>query len=287
MITSLLLQANESIVEPMADTLICATTDNSPLQEVGEISPQFTDSLMRAVRIVGNNTDSFAGWSLLVTILAVFASLITIIGFLSIINEFKKHKTSRECQEKIILDLIRHFFINNAITEAIRYRISQATYSHKEGILDRFCVLDSDIELKNLPYTAENYEMLHSLRVRLRNYNSVALIAERHFCDKTYKDSTKIEDLDEIWERSVKLTKDFIEYAKSVKLHIDEDVVRTYIADYYNRPNRIPEWKSKGLLDYSIQLLPRSGSYRPFYDEKPYFLSEIMDACILHRLHSL
>ena len=194
-----------------------------------ELNQQFVDSLMRAVTVVESNTNSFEGFSLWVTVFTFTASLVTIVGFATIFYELWKSKTSRECQEKIILDLIRHMFVNSAISEAIRYRLSRNEYEHKDGVLARFCVLDSDMALTNLPLTAKNYEQLHELQLLLRNYNSVAQYAEKHFADKELSAEQKMKDLDELVSRSVRLTNEFLAYAKHVGLRLDHSTVIDYI----------------------------------------------------------
>ena len=200
--------------------------------------------------------------------------------------EISKRWTSRRCQKKIMLDLIRHFFTNNAISEVIRLKMSSKgdEVTLKEGIMQRYCVLDSDIELGQLSYSSRNYEQLHSLRVKLRNYNISAMSAENHFTDPHYPKDKKLADLDDILTRSIRLTNGFISFAKKRHMRLDENVVRRYIRDYYMDEDRIPKWQKKGKLNNSIKIpLRKPGTERAFYDDETYELMDIEDLLIRER----
>ncbi len=259
-------------------------TIDSLFQEIP--NKEFADSLFSAVNTVSRHTDNLQGFSGWVTWTSFIASIITIIGILLIGLEIYNRRTTKKCQERIILDLIRHFFTNNAISEAIRIKMSLASgdITLKEGILQRYCVLDSDIDLGQLSYSAKNYEQLHSLRVKLRNYNITAINAEQHFTDSSYTKAQRIADLDDIMSRSIRLTNGFISFAKKRRMKLNEEVVKKYIRDYYQDEERIPKWKSEGKIDYSIQIpLRQLGTPRAYYDNQPYELEDIEDILIRER----
>lgn len=199
----------------------------------------FLDTLPNAVNRIMENTDAFHGFTAGLTLLTALASLATIIGFWSVNREFRKMKITKNCQAKIIIDMVRHFFINNAISEAIRMQLDEGEHAAlKEGILEKYCVLESDIELANLNYTDKSYDKLHNLRYLLRNYNIVARLAEKHLTDPECPLAEKLADLDELWDRSARLTNSFIQFAKEAGLNVSEDIIRDYIVEYFTCDER-------------------------------------------------
>ena len=202
------------------------------LQRFEAPSREFADSLYKAVQVVGDHTDEFGGWALGVTIISLLASIATIAGILVLAIEWWKRKVNKGCQRRILLDIIRHMFTNNSISEGIRLKYPPSGRCVlKEGLLERFCFLDSDIELSNMNFTEKSYDRLHSLRLRLKNYNSVAMLAEKHFTDPDCPREERLEDLDDIWKRSIRLTVGFMKYADMVGLNITSKD----ISDYYKR----------------------------------------------------
>ena len=247
-------------------------------------SKEFADSLFKAVNVVSDHTNEFAGWSLVVTIITLLASLATIIGIAALIIAWRKRIVNRRCQKRIIMDMIRHMFTNNTISEVIRLKHPKTGKAVlKEGVMERYCFLDSDIELANMNFTAKSYERLHSLRLRLKNYNSVVLVAEKHFTDPNCPIDIRMEDLDDIWERSARLTNGFLEYANKVGLHITKNDISTFIRVYHNEQDRIPAWKAANQLDEDVDLPNRDNTARAYYDKEPYNLQDIVDTCIRYR----
>ena len=72
-------------------------------------SKEFADSLFKAVNVVGDHTNEFAGWSLVVTIFTLLASLATIIGIAALLIAWRKRIVNKECQKRIIMDMILLF----------------------------------------------------------------------------------------------------------------------------------------------------------------------------------
>ncbi len=243
---------------------------------------EFADSLFHAVKVVGYNTDSFGGISGWVTWMSFAASMVTIIGLIMVCFEIYTRGTNIRCQKKIILDMIRHLFTNNAISEVIRLKNSETEENVPltEGIFQRYCVLDSDIELGQLSYSAKNYEMLHSLRLKLRNYNIAAQAAEKHWTDPNCPVKTKMADLDDILNRSKKITEGFIEFSTSRKLNICYSTASQYIRDYYEK--RILEWENENKINHNIEIPNREGN-RSYYDGGHFNLKDIEDVLIRER----
>lgn len=248
-------------------------------------SKEFSDSLFDAISEVSNHTNEFGGLSLWVTIITVISSIITIVGLVQLIRAIRDRKISKECQKKILLDLIRHNFTTNTHVEAIRCNMGDSSVGKtlKEGILERFCFLDSDLELSGMRFTDKSFEILHSIRELMRNYNSVAMIAERHFADPSCSDEIRVEDLDEIWDRAIELSKKILDYAEDAELGLSTKDANDYIRQYYMKPDRIPKWKKEGRLNMTVSIPDRTK--RPYYDKNPFDLTDIMDACIRCRIN--
>ena len=72
---------------------------------------------------------AFDGWynkrSSIVSYLTIIASIVTIIGIISIFGSMRRNVISRSCQRRIIIDLIRHFFVNMAIVEAVIHQLKK------------------------------------------------------------------------------------------------------------------------------------------------------------------
>jgi hypothetical protein len=256
------------------------TTDS--LAQFDTHTKEFADSLFRAVKVVSDNTNSFDGISGVVTWISFAASTVTIIGLLLVCFEIYTRGTNVRCQKKIIFDLIRHLFTNNAISEVMRLKYPEfgKNTTLSKGIFLRYCVLDSDIELGQLSYSDRNYEMLHSLRLKLRNYNIAAQAAEEHWTDPICPIDIKMADLDDILHRSKKISEDFIEFSKSRRLRINHSTASQYIREYYEK--RIPKWKEENKIDYSIKIPNREGE-NAYYDGEDFKLKEIEDTLIRER----
>lgn len=256
--------------------------------DTGLPSKEVVDSLLNIVQEISKNTDTLAGFSGWVTWFSFVASIITIIGLGVFMIEVRKFVVGRKCQKRIIQDLIRHLFINNVISEAIKIRLDESNATIPKGILQRYCVLDSDIELQQLSFKAKNYEMLHSIRVKLRNYNISALEAEKHFTSSKSLKSIKLSDLDDIMTRSKRISKELIRYANSRYMRLSEDSIGKYIYEYYMDSERIPKYEREGKMDNSIVIPDRTGDWA-FYDnlinEKScsFNLKEIEDKMIRYR----
>lgn len=180
---------------------------------------------------IADNTNSFAGFTnSSLTILSVAASIITIIIFLQI----KEFRLSRDTQKMIMLDLMRHFMVNNAILETILAKLG--SQKPIEGTLSRFASLDNDLELGKFMLEAKHYETLHNVCLKIRNYNSVASYADKHMYDDTYPSDILINELQSLHSRSQEITK--LLYELSTKIHkgraLTSDDFAKYVTAKYN-----------------------------------------------------
>lgn len=142
---------------------------------------------------------NFDGWgsitASIVSIITIFASLVTILGFVELLRNIYKGRVSRECQKMIIVDLIRHFIINLAILEGIRIKMRE-NKRPEEGTFARFAILDSDLELGRFTISADNYDTIHEVSLYMRNFNIMSELADRHFSEASVIYGNEILDND-------------------------------------------------------------------------------------------
>lgn len=179
---------------------------------------QKVDYLGHKLDSVSVNTDSFGNdFSSFVTILSIVASIVTIIGLLALFMDISKRNISKRMQKNIILDLLRHFMVNNAILESIWiHRKQKNPQTPIEGTLCRFAALEGDTDLGRFSVKAKYYEKLHNICLSLRNYNSVVCMADKHLHDSNYPQRVLDKELDSIVERSIELTIKLVELSKYI-----------------------------------------------------------------------
>ena len=151
------------------------------------------------------------------------AALITIVTVILIYYEFKKTKTSKSCQKLIIEDLIRHFWSNNILIECIRIKMNEPKYScyyPDESIFKRFCVLPEDLNFGRFSVSYKNFDTLHRIELKMRNYNITAETVCEHFCSMAIDQEVKLHDLEELYNRSIELTELLVKLASSLNLKI-------------------------------------------------------------------
>lgn len=245
------------------------------------------DSICEILVAINKHNQSFSEWP----IETIIAALAAFYGLYQLILYLRDRNVEKKCQRKILLDLLRHLFTNNTHAEAIRINIKNEKENRQnevltEGVLERFCFIDYDLELNNIRFTSNSYERLHSIREKMRNYNSVCMIAEKHFAIPNCPENVLIEDLDSIWNRSVELSNDILQYSRAAQLNISSNDVCDFIREYYSDSNRIPKWIKDKKLKIDASLPSRLIEGRIYYD---YFfqLSDIMDACIRSRIEKV
>lgn len=229
---------------------------------------------------ISDHTDAWGGWMTTpLTILTIFASIATICGLIMIYIEMRRQKASLGRQELIVKDLIRHLFINAAIMEVIRMKMTGkwAQLHPTEGVFTRFCVLDSDLELSQISVTDEQYTKLHRMSLFLRNYNIMSLLAEKHFNDPDFDPKEKELELDELWRRTVTITKEFLRLGDVTKLDITKESVRDFVLVHYPGKNDSSPSKND---------LPERKGDRAYYDND-LNLREVFDDCIIDKYDNI
>lgn len=242
---------------------------------------------------ISQHTDAWNGWSTTpLTVLTMIASIVTILGLILIFYEYLKYRASKERQELIVKDLIRHLFINAAIMEVVRMKMAGnwEKMHPTEGVFSRFCVLDTDLQLDKIRVKDDSYTRLHSVSLTLRNYNIMSQLAEKHFNDPNFDPKEKERDLDELWTRTKRITEKLLELGEYTKLRINKESVEQFVIDYYEEEKRkrkkLPAKEQKKLAEEELKIhpLPRRDD-RTLFDAV-FELSDIFDYCVKSRHHS-
>lgn len=168
------------------DTVAGTTNDSAACQWVKATIEEYNEPTVEAKSSDYRSEDyAFDGWynkrSSIVSYLTIIASIVTIIGIISIFGSMRRNVISRSCQRRIIIDLIRHFFVNMAIVEAVIHQLKKKKIKPAEGVFARLATLDTDMNLDRFVPNAENYETIHNLSLSMRNYNLYVNMVEEHF----------------------------------------------------------------------------------------------------------
>lgn len=194
------------------------------------------ETISDKVSQIYQNTGLWSGngqW--VITIITILASIATILGSINILRIYREKKVNKDYWRKLIVDLIRHLFINNAIIETIRIKC-EGKYNEKhpaEGVFQRFKTLDEDLQLGRFSYNARYYELIHKICIRIRNYNIAAMAAESHFANKDYPEAEKVLALYDIYKRSVDIAADLIELSNKLNCNLSSSVLNSYMTSKY------------------------------------------------------
>lgn len=141
------------------------------------------------------SSTSLDGWSnrssSIISLLSLAALGVSLWGILSLSNDARRRKKSKECQKLSMLDLIRHFTINLMILEGVKKK-KEEDMRPESGTFLRFTVLDSDLEFNRFYLNAKNFEDIHQLSLFIKNYNIHCSILEQHFANATRIKDNKI-----------------------------------------------------------------------------------------------
>ena len=192
------------------------------------------DSIATSIHDVVNNTASFGSFdNSITTVLAWCSAIVTII----IACQIGKRRMSRRTQHNIILDLMRHMMVNSAILENVIPKIGIS--KPIEGTLARFATLDNDLELSRFLLRARYYKELHNVSLKIRNYNSMVLMADKHIHTENSPTEKIIEELNSINERAMYIVLSLMNLSKKMYkwFHITPDDFVDYMLARYKQPS--------------------------------------------------
>lgn len=239
------------------------------------------DSIANHIYQISQNTDTWYNWlSSTISIASFVASVATIGGVLAIWWNWDKLMMTKNCQRAIILDLIRHMFINNAILEVVRCACEFHDYKCRpiEGVFARFATLESDTDLGRLSTNSKHYTQIHSVNSILRNYNIAVNIAEKHFADPNCPKEQKKDDIREIIFRSRRICQELITLGNDLGLKDSQALAIKHIRDYYSKKKTTP------LSTNEKECILKRNSYQDHeYFDKDLGLTDVFDLIIKKR----
>ncbi len=206
---SKIIEYNEELINQNAELIV----------KLDSIKADFDDLLLNTEIVVDNtqnidtNTNEWQGFSTVISLIAIIASLVTVFGFVSILFEFINNYKSKKCKKVLIRDLIRHFFSNSSIIEVVR--LNQGRFRFK-GFLDpsifkRLPTLEQDILFNNYYLDPDNYYLIHRISQKIRNYNVTSEIVSERFNRQDIDIEVKKADLLELLDRSSLICEGLIE----------------------------------------------------------------------------
>lgn len=176
---------------------------------------QAIDSILSQVTLINYNTDDSVGLTPMFNWVAFVASVITIIGVVTVIIPVIQHvrstRISRSRKQLILMDMIRHLFVNLAIVEILHEKLEQKGYSYgypDEGIFRRLAFMPEDCNFHRLSDDADMYDKIHEMELVMRNYNISADVACLHFSNPLIDEETRKRDLEDLAQRSVRLIRE-------------------------------------------------------------------------------
>lgn len=169
--------------------------------------------IQRFTEVTASNTTFAFWWDGFNILIAVIALVFSIFTFYSQ-NKTSENtqKLSRESQRNLLLDLVRHFYRNLVITYAIKTKLDDMGY---EGYPSEEHLIKLKVPMENIHLEAfygrdKEYEVMHDLYLKLRNYNEEIDVACMHFKDVNLSQETKKRDLDTLLFKPSFLTKRII-----------------------------------------------------------------------------
>ena len=147
-------------------------------------------------------------------------NLIAIAGFIfTVFTYYSQNKTSEntqklshEAQRNLLLDLVRHLYRNLVITYTIKTKLEDIGY---EGYPSEEHLIKLKVPMENIHLEAfygrdKEYEVMHDLYLKFRNYNEEIDVACMHFKDASLSQEAKRRDLDTLLFKPSFLTKRII-----------------------------------------------------------------------------
>ena len=231
-------------------------------------------------------SDMWNSESALYVFSSFLASIVTIGGAITILIYYIRRRISRNCQKKIIMDLIRHLFVNSIIIEVIRATLNMKNFTLRptDGVFSRFAILESDTDLGRFSINSKNFNNIHRVSLYLRNYNISCRFCEEHFSNPNYPDNLRVIDLNELFYRGVGASKRLMELADRLNLKIS----KKSITDSFLNDEKI----AKGGI-YKIFFTQKDIKERKNFDTHSYYddlddrMTEFINDCIINKASSI
>ena len=142
-------------------------------------------------------------------VLSLVAAVGTFFTFYAIRKESKQQEINKEFQRKIISDLIRHFYRNKVVINAmaVAYKTNiinnpdnyqecfDSMYASEEHLL-KLKVLPEDLRFEKFNTTPQYYDLLHQMEIKFRNFNIEVETALLHSKKRNIPSETKLRDLE-------------------------------------------------------------------------------------------
>lgn len=226
--------SNDSIVKVLSVDTASYLLKNNIVEEEQSTIDTSTEDTFRS------EDYAFDGWynarSTFVSCLTILASFVSIFGIGSIWWSIKRKKISRNCQKRIIIDLIRHFIVNAAIVDGVKFKLREHNMRPEEGVFARLATLESDMNLERFEINSKNYEKIHNLSLSMRNYNLYVNMVEEHFkqSGKEYSKDELLHELQTINKRLGSIVSKLWNLQKNTMKHnISFDDIYNYITNKY------------------------------------------------------
>lgn len=183
-------------------------TDSIFIQSVG------MDRLSEAIRLteqISHNTDDWYGTSN--TVMSVITILGVIFGFIALFPLFQiwlDQRRDKAFQTAVMDDLIRHFFVNEIILEALKERAD--IHSHAIDFM-KLPVLPEDLNLNRFTTKSKTYSALHEIELKMRNYGLHSEWVAQHLSELSH--DQLIKECDTLIDRGKGITKLLDEHKKA------------------------------------------------------------------------
>lgn len=154
-------------------------------------------------------------------IIAIISIVISLVSFIFSVATYKEQKgtknntkkISQDTQRNLMNDLVRHLYRNYVITYALRTKLDEINFNGypSEEHLCKLKIPMENIHLEAFFGCEKNYELMHDLYLKLRNYNEEVSVTLNHLKDKQVDINTKVRDLDTLEFKVSFLTERIVE----------------------------------------------------------------------------
>ena len=155
------------------------------------------------------DTDEYVNLTL--SIVAAFGTILTAVA---VRLEFRQRAISMEIQRRVLFDLIRHLYRNKVCVCASSWKTSNYgfdKYYPSEEHLLKLKVLPEDLRFDRFNNTPQYYDILHSLELKFRNYNTEIDVALEHLKSSNISPIIKSRDMGVLSKKSDYLTREIIQ----------------------------------------------------------------------------